>query len=118
MAFRTARSTFGIQHNYQHIWDILQGLSLLQGHVPHLNEDSLYLDWTFVRGKNLSMVSMSEVYHTIIGKHMWLENRVIKVWSFHRQQFGGKMYFIRVGVHICHLEGRCLVGGLCLVDYH
>ena len=121
MAFRTARSTFGIPRNYRHIWDTLQGLSVLQGHVSHLNEDSPHLDWTFVGGNNLSMVSTNEVYHTIIGKHMWLENRVIMVWSFHRPTIWWKNVLqkgwcshlsFRAKVFIW----RVMVGGLPLGD--
>ena len=66
--------SFGIPRNYRHIWDTLQGLSVLQGRVPHLNEDFLYLHWTFVGGGwgqprllgTLDTVRIPYVYNVLI----------------------------------------------------
>ena len=52
--------------------------------IPYLDGRSQELDWRFVGNKRLTMISTNVVYHTLINKHKWLEERVIKIWGFHK----------------------------------
>ena len=61
------------------MWDKLQGFLILQGSIPDLDLGSEKLDGIFVGNGSLAKTSINDVYHKIIGSHMWVAKRVIKV---------------------------------------
>ena len=52
--------------------------------IPDLDGQSQELDWRFVGNKRLTMTSTNVASHKLIDKHKWLEERVIKIWGFHK----------------------------------
>ena len=84
MAFRTIRSTFRIPKGYTFIWDKLQEILSAYEPIPDLDGRSQELDWRFVGNKRLTMISTNVAYHKLIDKHKWLEEKVIKIWGFHK----------------------------------
>ena len=96
MAFRTARSTFGIPRNYRHIWDTLQGLSILQGHVAHLNEG--FLNEEHSRHRFISCLVTKMVWKFINAIWMSL-TRVIQSpfkWVFAQGELGGLSHSFQI----------------------
>ena len=51
---------------------------------PNLYVGSQELDWMFVGNRRLSMISTNDIDHKLIDKHKWMEERVIKIWDFHK----------------------------------
>ena len=84
MAFRTTRSTFRIPKGYTFIWDKLQEILSSYEPIPDLDGGSQELDWTFVGNRRLIMILTNDVCRKLIDKHKYMEERVIKVWDFHK----------------------------------
>ena len=84
MAFRTIRSRFRIPKGYTFIWDKLQELLSSYESIPDLDGGAQKVDWTFLGNRRLIMISSNDAYHKLIDKHKWMEERVIKIWDFHK----------------------------------
>ena len=82
--------------------------------IPDLDGESQELYWRFVGNKRLTMILTNVVYHKLIDKNKWLEERVINIWGFRkpitwwlhvikegwcsRLMLGGKEFILRVMV--------------------
>ena len=66
------------------MWDKLQGFLILQGSILDLDLGSEKLDGIFVGNRSLAKISTNDVCRKLIDKHKYMEERVIKVWDFHK----------------------------------
>ena len=84
----------------------------MQGPIPNLVEGSRELDWTFVGNRKLTMVSTNDVYHTIIARHAWVEERLREVWLVYKPLLWW-VRVIRLSWH-SRLPFKCKVVMVCL----
>ena len=52
--------------------------------IPNLDGGSQKLNWGFVGSMRLTGISTNDVYHNLIDKNKWIEEKVIYVWGLHK----------------------------------
>ena len=65
-----------------HIWEKLSGFLVLQGSYQYLDEEPKEFDGKFVENRGLVKMLRNDVYYHIVGRPVWMEEKIVKIWGF------------------------------------